>query len=416
MDGTQIYDNFTAGRPEVLQAIGDSINDLSRGYRDELTAIVALQKRMSQSWTGASGDAAGAGAGPLAVAFGDSSVPLDETTNAMNAQTGSLGTAKSSVVPVPPAPQKPSGWSTVLKAAIPVVGPSMAVSDITSYQDGMDKHNAANETNVRVMQQYSSATNSTQSTIPMSYQPLQSDGTSVSVKPASPNVVSGHLTSEYTNVGNTSTSVPAPSSGGPAASGPVSPPPRLNTTGPVTSVAPVGPNIGPVSRPPNLSGGRVPGGTGSNAYVPGPAGGTGGSDTQRTGSSYRGGASGGNTPGGAGRGGNSAANRLYGSAEETSRRGGGGAAGESARSAGANRLGGGKSTGAGNLGNAAAAEEAAAGRSGARGASGAPMGAAGQRGRGEEDQEHQRPDYLLEADPDSIFGNDIRATPPVIGE
>jgi hypothetical protein len=44
------------------------------------------------------------------------------------------------------------------------------------------------------------------------------------------------------------------------------------------------------------------------------------------------------------------------------------------------------------------------------------MGGAGQRGRGAEDDEHQRPDYLLEADPDSIFGTDVRTTPPVLGE
>ncbi|HJQ47371.1 MAG TPA: hypothetical protein VJ870_13810, partial [Amycolatopsis sp.] len=82
----------------------------------------------------------------------------------------------------------------------------------------------------------------------------------------------------------------------------------------------------------------------------------------------------------------------------------------------ARSLGAGKGTGAGNMGSAAAAEEAAASRSAARGASGAPMGAAGQRGKGADDEEHQRPDYLIEADPDSIFGTDVRATPPVIGE
>lgn len=45
-----------------------------------------------------------------------------------------------------------------------------------------------------------------------------------------------------------------------------------------------------------------------------------------------------------------------------------------------------------------------------------PMGAGGRRGEGEEDDEHQRPDFLIEADPDAIFGTDQRTSPPVIGE
>jgi hypothetical protein len=44
------------------------------------------------------------------------------------------------------------------------------------------------------------------------------------------------------------------------------------------------------------------------------------------------------------------------------------------------------------------------------------MGPGGRRGEGEEDDEHQRPDFLIEADPDAIFGTDQRTSPPVIGE
>jgi hypothetical protein len=40
----------------------------------------------------------------------------------------------------------------------------------------------------------------------------------------------------------------------------------------------------------------------------------------------------------------------------------------------------------------------------------------GQKGQGGEDAEHQRASYLTEADPESIFGSDVRAVPPVIGE
>jgi hypothetical protein len=85
--------------------------------------------------------------------------------------------------------------------------------------------------------------------------------------------------------------------------------------------------------------------------------------------------------------------------------GDGGAAG--ARSA----VGGGSATG--KAGAMAAAEQA-----GARGAAG-PAGVGGMgagRGRkGATDEEHQRPSYLVERDPESIFGVDETTAPPVIG-
>ncbi len=57
-----------------------------------------------------------------------------------------------------------------------------------------------------------------------------------------------------------------------------------------------------------------------------------------------------------------------------------------------------------------------AGMGGGRG--GGPMGGAagGRRGEGEEDDEHQRPSYLVEGDPDSAFGNDQMTAPSVIGD
>jgi hypothetical protein len=39
----------------------------------------------------------------------------------------------------------------------------------------------------------------------------------------------------------------------------------------------------------------------------------------------------------------------------------------------------------------------------------------GGRGQGAEDTEHQRPEFLVEADPESVFGTDQTTAPPVIG-
>ncbi|MGI8309774.1 hypothetical protein [Saccharopolyspora hattusasensis] len=72
--------------------------------------------------------------------------------------------------------------------------------------------------------------------------------------------------------------------------------------------------------------------------------------------------------------------------------------------------------GAGGLGAAAGAGSGAAGAAGGRGAAGGGAGAgAGQRGKGSEDQEHERPSWLEEQD--DIWLDDMpRTAPPVFGE
>ncbi len=55
-----------------------------------------------------------------------------------------------------------------------------------------------------------------------------------------------------------------------------------------------------------------------------------------------------------------------------------------------------------------------AGGAGGRGGAGG-MGAPRGKGKGEEDDEHERPSYLVEGDPESTFGNDQLTAPSVIG-
>ena len=67
---------------------------------------------------------------------------------------------------------------------------------------------------------------------------------------------------------------------------------------------------------------------------------------------------------------------------------------------------------------ASAVEESALeeGAIGPRGSTaGVPGGLGSGRGRGDGDREHKRPDYLMESDPDSVFGTDEKTIPPVIG-
>ncbi|MFC3449472.1 hypothetical protein [Amycolatopsis speibonae] len=108
----------------------------------------------------------------------------------------------------------------------------------------------------------------------------------------------------------------------------------------------------------------------------------------------RGGRSGGGS--GFGPGGGSGSTPGSGSASGAARPGGVGAA-EAAAGRGMGGLGGG-----------------AAGRGGP--GMGGGMGGRGQQSEGDEDTEHQRPTYLVEGDPDEVFGTDMRTAPPVIGE
>jgi hypothetical protein len=112
--------------------------------------------------------------------------------------------------------------------------------------------------------------------------------------------------------------------------------------------------------------------------------------------------------------------------------GGGGGGGGRGSGAGFGPGGSGSATGAGAASGAArpggiGAAEAAAGRgmgglgAGAGGRGGGGMGQGGglgrgQKGEGDEDTEHSRPTYLVEGDPDEVFGTDMRTAPPVIGE
>ncbi|WP_091305319.1 hypothetical protein [Amycolatopsis tolypomycina] len=104
-------------------------------------------------------------------------------------------------------------------------------------------------------------------------------------------------------------------------------------------------------------------------------------------------------------------------------RGGGGGFGPGGSGAG-NATGAGAASGAARPGGIGAAEAAAGRGMGGLGAGAAGRGGMGpggglgrgQKGEGDEDTEHSRPTYLVEGDPDEVFGTDMRTAPPVIGE
>ncbi|MCT2585922.1 hypothetical protein [Actinophytocola gossypii] len=103
--------------------------------------------------------------------------------------------------------------------------------------------------------------------------------------------------------------------------------------------------------------------------------------------------------------------------------GGGGGGFGSGGGAGSSGMGGRPGMGPMGGAGAMAAENAAmrgggVGGAGAAGARGTGMmgGMGGGRGQGEDDEEHTRPSFLVEGDPDAVFGTDQMTAPPVIGE
>lgn len=438
VDGKQIYENFSRGDTRALREASDLVAELSEAYFDRASSIKGLQDRMRQSWTGSAADAANAGAGPLEQAFRETAAPLDVTKASVTMQADSFDDSGNSVVPVPPKPDKPNPWTTGLKGAIPIAGPFMVNNDIKNYQEGVAKHNAANDNNVRVMEQYDSVTSSTRSALPTDYGVLKSDGAGISVKtgdgpgpikpppvyPPDPRKRGGgddgdndstdtsgtndngtnqnqNQNQNQTKPGADDHAVNPRDKGGDTTTLPSKTKPGTGDT-----TLPTGTGRGKPGQNTELPGrtpGRNPGD--SDDFIglpngPGPNYGQG----PNTGPGQPGGPGGRGTPGPG-----SAAGRLLGGEGGAGGRGGG---------PGTGGLGAGKGSGVGGFGTMSAAE-AAAGRGGAgRGGYGpmGPMGAGGRRGEGDEDEEHQRPDFLIEADPDAIFGTDERTSPPVIGE
>lgn len=124
--------------------------------------------------------------------------------------------------------------------------------------------------------------------------------------------------------------------------------------------------------------------------------------------------------GGMGMGGGMGGDSEYNS--KTGRGGGGGFGPGGGGSGSGSTPGSGNSSGAraGGVGAAEAAAGRGIGGGSGMGGRGSGMGGMGRPGggkaEGEEDLEHQRPDYLVEGDPDEFFGTDMRTAPPVIGE
>lgn len=417
---SQSNHNYKAVDHPTLQGYVDNgldagqIGEMSNGYHemsstfDQIATTLSDAVDKSQSeWQGEAADSARGYLTGLQQWSDGNSQNARLASEVTYQQSTAAQTAKNSM----PAPI-PFSWTDEIKGwfSNPLdIGDSISAS-VAKQKQSQDAHDQA----VQVMSDYDNNLYSAASKQPVFTEPPKFQPSSGVDTPQLPGSVGSTLPSGYTgptggSFGGGGGGLTTPASTGDAGSasglvsslgGSLSAGPRTGSANGDTSAqgfqpgpgAGSGPSANNGSTPPNALGGMPP-------MAPPMMGGMGGDEDYSTKVGRGGGVGGGGgafgSRGGAGAGAGGGAL-------------GGGAAGEGARTG--LRAGG------------AGAAEAAGASGGARGATGRPgtsgMGGLGGHGKGEgsEDEEHQRPSWLVEADPDDIFGTSERTAPPVIGE
>jgi hypothetical protein len=403
MSGREIYHNFRGGTGDDGRGLYDAAFQVAvvvRNYEQRTTSITKLTGAMESAWQGDAAGAAQRGAGPLAVEHGLAQTGMSTAHSTLQNQVEAFVAAKGAVTEVPPTPDKPGVWDNVT---------SLGGAGRT-YENQVTQVNTANDHNVAVMTAYESTTSANTSAMPTSYGRITDDYSAVGVErptpPTPPQTYqpppgvpagTGDRTSSTGSssgtgrTGRDQTLVP----GGNTTQNPNQQQTNPNDFRPPPTFDP------PRGLPPGQNPAANPGNPALPGLMPGfgPTGGGGGGGGPRGGGGFGPRGGGGFGPGGSG----------------------GGGAGSGGPGGGGRGPGGGFGSG---FGPGGAAAEGAAARgglggpgAGGRGGMGGMGGMGGGRGgQGEDDNEHERPSFLVEPDPHETFGTDEVTAPPVIGE
>jgi hypothetical protein len=402
----------TNADPANLNLQGQTFNDIGNDFADMTSDLDKATSTAAVSWQGEAAEGGAAFTTGMSSWHGSTAQGAQYAGTQLYEQSQALDQARTNMPPPMTAPTTADLQQALL--SFNPLDPS-SLGTVQNLANQATAANANHQVMARVAQQYDSQLG-TSATLPEFNAPTQfnpnppaptgsgagGSGSGSSGAGSRPPVVRSGNGSSAGVPGANSTS----SHGGPSSSGLSSPPqvtggqgsqPSGKSSGTTTTQG-----TGSGTTPP-LTGGQ-PGG--SPAPNTGGIAGLGDNSTSGGGMPVVGGFSGGNFGGSGGSAaGGGAGWRPTGS-------GGGNAGGESSGQPG--------SRSGANPGAAAAAEEAEAEGSmtGARGASGTGMGGmgAGRGGKGGEDREHKRAPFLLESDPESIFGTDEKTIPRVIGE
>ncbi|WP_436492749.1 hypothetical protein [Actinokineospora sp. HUAS TT18] len=428
------YDH-SALKPMVTEGVdADQVGEMGDLYLSAGNAMAKFQTDVAAAinnsqadWQGQAGDQARKFMADVGNWVGRAGQSAQLAGTQTSIQAAALAEAKNSMPE-----EKPFDVDAANRDLATTTNPIDMVRKYATYMNDYRESQAAHAEAARVVSTYDGALGSS-STMP-AFAPPPTMGGGGTGDPGDPGDGSGvkKPTGNGVDINGTGSGTGSGSSGsGSTGSGPSgSNPPPGSGPGPGGGPGSGGPGgTNPIPPVPGGGGGTNPGGF-EGGLPPGPGGGgpqiPGGGGGQHPG---------GFPPGGMPpMGGGQMGPGFGGDSERTGRGGGGGAGGRAGfgPGGGAGGLGSGGGVGrgvgsgsmpGGGVGAGALAAEHAAtgGRGGAgmagRGGAGAGMGGGmgGGRGQGGEDEEHQRPSYLVEADPDAMFGTDEMTAPPVIG-
>jgi hypothetical protein len=383
-DSQQLYDFATRdNNPTTADDLGRAFNTGGNSLADAANGLFDAVSRLDGAWTGVAADSARAALAPLARAAGGAG----QTAQMMGVQMSRQSLAATEVRKLPPPQQFDQKQSMTAMLA---GGPAAMQADLKAQKDAAD---AVKREQISYLRAYTQAMSSVDAQTP-SFVPPPAGGISPG-SGADARITGGPVpfTAGAGGFGSSAGSGPRfddrPGPGSETGSdggqgpGPGAGPGLVPTGGPGTSSAsftPAGTTPVPTTTAPL---GGAPHGTTAG---PGGFGGLPLGATAAGGGAVGSGTNGGRTAGGGSAGG---------------ARAGGLGAGEGARQGGSR--------------GSVPAGIAGPGAAGTRGGMGSGMGAGGGRRDGEDDDEHGRPSYLLEGDPESTFGSDQLAAPSVIG-
>ncbi|SFQ50798.1 PPE family protein [Amycolatopsis arida] len=416
MDALEIVRRVKSGAgPESLYGTADLAREMAGEHERVAQKVQRLRAAMESHWEGPAAGQAHAGAGPLVQASDVSAGHLAEAQNLLTGQGSSFTDLKNKIGDGP----GPPPGETFLSDNLPF---------LTSRDEEIEAWNARAQQVVDNYHLYHGQSTHNSARWPTDYGQLglppgggdidvRTPGTGGGVHTTAPPAVGGGVGDSTRVAGHTGgpvhTAAPSPTVGQP---GPAPQP------GPGSQ--PVPPGLAPAASTHTASTGTTPSRTPGDTRT-----GTGHTPTTdlprtRHGAGDLGtpgllpGRSGGPAPGVPGSGGGRAGWNPGTAGPRVAGGTTGGAPGNNP--GGGPNLGQGKGVGSAPPGQGGVARggpaAAAAPATGRPGAGMAPMAGAAGRGRGGEDTEHQRPDYLQEPDPDALFGPADRTTPPVIGE
>ncbi|WP_026424761.1 hypothetical protein [Actinokineospora inagensis] len=172
MTGQDIYDNFRDGRGggRLVEA-ADLVREVAGEYDEWANDMRLLTRAMEEIWEGDASGAASRGAGPLAVEHELAQPPLTSVQDLTMRQVGSFESARSAVQPIPALPAQPDFW------------PSVLGGDKDSYEAKIRAHYEANANNVAVMQSYEDASMYNASSLPTSFGNISIDEAKVALEP-----------------------------------------------------------------------------------------------------------------------------------------------------------------------------------------------------------------------------------------